>query len=279
MVVMREYIRNHVSPSMSAPGDSPRNEQHSPASSVQVNNSSLSVLSAPSNTRAQFDNTRLYHFGSDNHFVADGFIPPPGTESAADVKNRLTEELLMLKPINRSNHNSRPPTPTGTKKNGDSMEHNFHAAQNASSSRKRGRDDSDAGQPSKRTAPRSPQTPRASSSVKGGSYRSKHQATGSGSKQSRQNLTEQQKRSNHIESEQKRRNQIKESFERLNDLIPELRVASHSKSGVLQETVGFLYLLQETNRKLKNRLEGRPDNAGEDSVRAARVQFPPSAPG
>ncbi|KEQ60551.1 uncharacterized protein M437DRAFT_13513, partial [Aureobasidium melanogenum CBS 110374] len=49
----------------------------------------------------------------------------------------------------------------------------------------------------------------------------------------RKNLTEDQKRSNHIRSEQKRRNIIKQGYEDLNELVPNLKTGGFSKSAVL----------------------------------------------
>ncbi|KAH0383540.1 hypothetical protein KCU92_g5248, partial [Aureobasidium melanogenum] len=56
----------------------------------------------------------------------------------------------------------------------------------------------------------------------------------------RKNLTEDQKRSNHIRSEQKRRNIIKQGYEDLNELVPNLKTGGFSKSAVLTETTRFL---------------------------------------
>lgn len=64
----------------------------------------------------------------------------------------------------------------------------------------------------------------------------------------RENLTEEQKRSNHILSEQKRRNLIKRGFEDLNELVPELRTGGQSRSGALTEAANFLEKLIEDNK-------------------------------
>jgi hypothetical protein len=64
----------------------------------------------------------------------------------------------------------------------------------------------------------------------------------------RENLTEAQKRSNHILSEQKRRNLIKRGFDDLHDLVPEIRNGGQSKSGILTETANFLEKIIEDNK-------------------------------
>ncbi|KAK8200530.1 uncharacterized protein BKA78DRAFT_238518, partial [Phyllosticta capitalensis] len=56
----------------------------------------------------------------------------------------------------------------------------------------------------------------------------------------RENLTEEQKRSNHILSEQKRRNLIKNGFTELNELVPGLKAGGFSKSAMLMEAAKFL---------------------------------------
>jgi hypothetical protein len=63
----------------------------------------------------------------------------------------------------------------------------------------------------------------------------------------RENLTEAQKRSNHILSEQKRRNLIKRGFEDLHDIVPEIRNGGLSKSSVLMEAANFLEKLIQDN--------------------------------
>lgn len=70
----------------------------------------------------------------------------------------------------------------------------------------------------------------------------------------RENLSEEQKRSNHIQSEQKRRNLIKSGFEDLNRMVPELRSGGFSKSNMLMEAAKFVEKLQQENDALKQQL-------------------------
>lgn len=74
------------------------------------------------------------------------------------------------------------------------------------------------------------------------------------SKQPRENLSEEQKRSNHILSEQKRRNLIKQGFEELNELVPGLRAGGFSKSSTLMEGAKFLETLILGNQILRQAL-------------------------
>ena len=73
-----------------------------------------------------------------------------------------------------------------------------------------------------------------------------------GRKPPRENLTEEQKRSNHIQSEQKRRNLIKLGFEDTNRMVPELRAGGFSKSNMLQEAAKFMRDLQKGNDQLSD---------------------------
>lgn len=71
----------------------------------------------------------------------------------------------------------------------------------------------------------------------------------------RENLTEEQKRSNHIQSEQKRRNLIKEGFEDLHRMVPELRSGGFSKSNMLVEAAAFMRKLRDENQLLREQLQ------------------------
>jgi hypothetical protein len=72
-------------------------------------------------------------------------------------------------------------------------------------------------------------------------------------KANRENLTEDQKRQNHIMSEQKRRTLIKEGFDDLNGLVPELKGGGHSKSAVLELAAAWLEgLIKDTETLRQN---------------------------
>ncbi|KAF3933305.1 hypothetical protein ABW19_dt0200650 [Dactylella cylindrospora] len=71
----------------------------------------------------------------------------------------------------------------------------------------------------------------------------------------RENLTEAQKRENHIQSEQKRRNLIREGFDDICTLVPELRGGGYSKSAILIHAANFLEQLEEGNKALQLRVK------------------------
>ncbi|KAF4767486.1 hypothetical protein HAV15_009919 [Penicillium sp. str.  len=75
-----------------------------------------------------------------------------------------------------------------------------------------------------------------------------------GSKAARENLTEEQKRTNHILSEQKRRNLIRQGFEDLCTLVPALRGGGFSKSAMLTGAADWLEDLLHGNDILQTQL-------------------------
>ncbi|QSZ32723.1 hypothetical protein DSL72_002302 [Monilinia vaccinii-corymbosi] len=74
-------------------------------------------------------------------------------------------------------------------------------------------------------------------------------------KATRENLTEDQKRENHIKSEQKRRTLIREGFEDLGELVPGLRGGGFSKSAILVMTADWLEELMQGNELLRQRID------------------------
>ncbi|KAI9494858.1 helix-loop-helix DNA-binding domain-containing protein, partial [Zychaea mexicana] len=84
------------------------------------------------------------------------------------------------------------------------------------------------------------------------------------SKTSRELLTEDEKRANHIASEQKRRSTIRNGFKDLTDLIPTLKNINNSKSTVLFKAVDFIRHLEKRNKGLHEKiatLEARVQDA------------------
>lgn len=70
----------------------------------------------------------------------------------------------------------------------------------------------------------------------------------------RENLTEEQKRENHIKSEQKRRNIIKNGFNDLTAVVPTLAGGGYSKAAMLNMTADWLTQIIEENEKLRRRM-------------------------
>lgn len=74
------------------------------------------------------------------------------------------------------------------------------------------------------------------------------------SRQSRELLTEDEKRANHIASEQKRRNTIRNGFKEMTEIIPTLKNINNSKSTILFKAVEYIKHLDKRNRGLREKL-------------------------
>ncbi|KAK1519106.1 BHLH family transcription factor [Colletotrichum paranaense] len=75
--------------------------------------------------------------------------------------------------------------------------------------------------------------------------------SGTGAKPARENLTDAQKRENHIKSEQKRRTLIKEGFDDLCELVPGLKGGGFSKSTMLTMAAEWLEEIMKGNDELR----------------------------
>lgn len=82
----------------------------------------------------------------------------------------------------------------------------------------------------------------------------RRKAAAAAAKLPRENLSEEQKRENHIKSEQKRRTLIKEGFDDLCELVPGLRGGGFSKSAMLSITAEWLEEILQGNETLANQL-------------------------
>ncbi|KAF2404969.1 hypothetical protein EJ06DRAFT_518046 [Trichodelitschia bisporula] len=221
---------------------------------------------------------RLYRFGSDSHFNGTGFTPMSDTERPEVIESRLLQNLHILERI-ESPGTSRAVSPVGERRRASLQE---------MSPRKRAREDDGTEERAnkrgafeekgkkkgtgRRVSPGTTNGEGANSAKRRRASAPGQVADGAGGSQSgadssaaaraakgkahRENLTEEQKRNNHILSEQKRRNQIKQGFEDLGILVPELRAGGLSKSNMLMEAATFLEKLISRNAQIKARLGG-----------------------
>ncbi|KAK6597589.1 BHLH family transcription factor [Botrytis cinerea] len=83
----------------------------------------------------------------------------------------------------------------------------------------------------------------------------RRKSSSAAAKSTRENLTEDQKRENHIKSEQKRRTLIREGFEDLGELVPGLRGGGFSKSAILVMTADWLEELMQGNQALRSKID------------------------
>ena len=81
-------------------------------------------------------------------------------------------------------------------------------------------------------------------------------------KEKKPNLSQEQKRKNHIESEKRRRCMIKSAYDNLAMIVPGYKDAGVSKAGGIQLAVDFLTKMTDENEGLKERLEKARERAG-----------------
>jgi hypothetical protein len=216
---------------------------------------------------------RTLRWGSDSGFLDQGYLRPPEMPNEEERTQDLLEKMECLEP-QTSTTNTRAPTPVQMfenthSRNWDSLngahlpqilqDGNHDTGENVVPSRKRLKSKSKTEEDSDETNA-TPRTKRPKSSS-GGKTRhgssdtaSRKQKTPQGSKSARENLTEEQKRSNHILSEQKRRNLIKQGFEELCSIVPELRGGGFSKSAMLLQAADWIEETLKGNEKLRHQL-------------------------
>ncbi len=221
---------------------------------------------------------RPYRFGSDGNFNTNGYALPPRQETEEEVTSRLMEDMRAMGKTSTARAETAsltladfaavsPPHRSGrTRLSGDeSTSSERHSSPGPRKKRKCRSTISEAVAPttagSDLTATTSPhRSDLAPNSAK--AYRpsqsnpptKRKKSPVAGHRSHRENLSEEQKRNNHILSEQKRRNLIKQGFEDLHILVPELRSGGFSKSNVLMEAATFLEGLVRGNNALRARL-------------------------
>jgi hypothetical protein len=214
-------------------------------------------------------------WGSDASFIGPGFMAPPTQETEEEVTKNVLQSLECLEPQSSAN-NTRPTSPTalrqepvmvtkGQNVRASAKKENIDrsaAITDEARPRKKvktkpnGEDDESDDYGASSTKPKkgkaTAKNRRSSSTAESPMKRRK--SHGANSKGTRENLTEEQKRSNHILSEQKRRNLIKQGFEDLCDLVPELQGGGFSKSAMLIQAADYLEDVLRGNDALKAQL-------------------------
>ncbi|EAW18790.1 basic helix-loop-helix domain-containing protein [Aspergillus fischeri NRRL 181] len=216
---------------------------------------------------------RPLHWGSDVSFMDQGYIAPPDQPNEEERTKELLGNLECLEPQS-SAANTRAPSPERTAGGYNShwgesggpvplnslqREYN-HALDDYSQPKKRQRtsikqeDDEQSDADSTR-----PRSRRSKSSASGKPRRTSNDTIRKpklqqGAKAARENLTEEQKRNNHILSEQKRRNLIRQGFDDLCSLVPGLKGGGFSKSAMLTQAADWLEDILRGNEILKAQL-------------------------
>lgn len=219
-----------------------------------------------------------YQWGSDSNFnLTQGYTPEANKETAETMQQEQLKVLECLEP-NHSAATTRPGSPTNSQSTFSAGLH-----RDVSESAERPDDDDDDAPPRKRrkskikkdnagegeddgangTKPAATKRRKAKGD-RNGSVSSppmevnmggkRRKSALNGIKPTRENLSEEQKRENHIRSEQKRRTLIKEGFDDLCELVPGLRGGGFSKSTMLTMTAEWLEELLLGNRDLTAQL-------------------------
>ncbi|KAL2759534.1 hypothetical protein ACRALDRAFT_1074206 [Sodiomyces alcalophilus JCM 7366] len=206
-------------------------------------------------------------WGSDLRFSSQNFIPESSTETMDAISKDQMRYIDCLEP-SQSAANTQPSTP-----NGDFSSHHTQVRQapqatrteevqegpprkrqksrNAKGDAEEGEDggDEDAAEGAAATSSKGPKKRKPKSGAP-----SRRRKAGAGAKPPRENLTEAQKRENHIRSEQKRRTIIKEGFEELCELVPGLKGGGFSKSTMLTMAAEWLEDILRGNEQLAAQL-------------------------
>jgi hypothetical protein len=210
---------------------------------------------------------RAYSFGTDNSFNNPaGYSAPRPQEVEHQAMRHLSRDLQHSQPTPQQLAGANGTTATPPTRR--SYSYREQQSEDEQSDEATSDDDDDDGdRPAKKRKKSSRSVGKDSSGKNGTSGRnaknrkpssttgsSKKKRSGSAQRLQRENLTEAQKRSNHILSEQKRRNLIKRGFDDLHDLVPEIRNGGLSKSSVLMEAANFLEKLIEENEAFRKRM-------------------------
>lgn len=204
---------------------------------------------------------RALRWGSDISFVDQGYLAPPEQQNDEERTLDLLQQMECLEQQS-SAANTRPSSPRPTHTTDWTMsrpnDSRHSIAEVADSSRPRKKqknkikeeeqDDADVSTLARKK--RMPPKNRRLSTV----TETSSSPTPRKAKPARENLTEEQKRANHILSEQKRRNLIKQGFDDLCALVPELHGGGFSKSAMLAQAADWLDDILRGNEILKAQL-------------------------
>lgn len=204
---------------------------------------------------------RTYTFGTDDSFSNPAAFSAPNHETEEQVTRRLmrdTRTLSYIGDVHAPELAAARPTTADDASADDDNSDETSSADDSQPSKKRKKSMQVKKESIRKTASstRVTKSKKPASSIADGDSKKKR-ASAAASKLARENLSEEQKRSNHILSEQKRRNLIKRGFDDLHDLVPEIRNGGLSKSSVLTEAANFLDKLIADNLELMRLVSGK----------------------
>jgi hypothetical protein len=213
---------------------------------------------------------RTYSFGTDHSFNnPSGYSAPRPQEVEHQAMRHLSSDMQRLQPTPQQLAGANGTAVTPPTRQSYSYRERQSDDEQSDEATSEEDDDDDGDRPAKKRKKSNRSAGKDSSGKNGTSGRSaknrklssvtessKKKRSGSAQRLQRENLTEAQKRSNHILSEQKRRNLIKRGFDDLHDLVPEIRNGGLSKSSVLMEAANFLEKLIEDNAAFRKLASG-----------------------
>ncbi|KAM0553886.1 hypothetical protein ACHAPJ_007232 [Fusarium lateritium] len=218
-----------------------------------------------------------YQWGSDANFNRiQGYTPNSEKETGESLAKEQLKYLDCFEP-SQSADNTRPSSPLQTKaplphsrlselakmqQEADTPPRKRRKSKNSKEvPDEEAQEETGTPKPARRRKPKAERVGSITSAVADeGSGGKRRKSTANNAKISRENLSEEQKRENHIKSEQKRRTLIKEGFDDLCDLVPGLRGGGFSKSTMLAMAAEWLEELLKGNEALAAQLaalEGR----------------------
>lgn len=214
-------------------------------------------------------NVRALRWGSDAGFVDQGYLRPPEMPNVEEQTNTLLDHVTVLLPEDSTSAtNTRATSPARNPENANNPEWGGMGDKKPSHLHQGSRDATQSNLPPRKRLKAKSQPDENSDDI-GTPPRMKRPKSSGGkqrrgssdllsrklnNKAARENLTEEQKRTNHILSEQKRRNLIKTGFDDLCSLVPELRGGGFSKSAVLLQAADYLDEVLKGNNELRQQL-------------------------
>ncbi|KAI0202985.1 hypothetical protein F4808DRAFT_49229 [Astrocystis sublimbata] len=209
-------------------------------------------------------------FGSDPTFDKSQRFVPAKNESVEEIERRCVNTVHQALEHNISTPNTQPSSPAQSGKANISRDpvsvtEDFHAEENAAASFKKRqwtgtKIDQDHVDPIAQLPPkpivkkRKPKADLNASpddvSTTAGTPGKRRKSAASQPKPPRENLTDEQKRENHIQSEKKRRGAIKDGYDDLHFIVPDLLAGGYSKSGKINATIDWVDQLIEGNQRL-----------------------------
>ena len=212
-------------------------------------------------------------WGSDANFDAAQYYTPDDNKETVESMHREQLKLLEGLEVSKSAASTRPSSPSNTQAQPAANQTRQQATlpkrpedpeapprKRRKSRIKREGEEQDEGEemtpakPIRRRKSKAERVSESSPPTEGSGSGKKRRGTINGVKQPRENLSEEQKRENHIRSEQKRRTLIKEGFDDLCELVPALRGGGFSKSTMLTIAAEWLVELLQGNEALASQL-------------------------